>query len=86
MHLFLYLVFICPFFPFSSGVGETAGQQHSLAPSVLPLLILLTATAKNKINKIRVPETSVGLTSYLFCSSPGAIALHKMEVIYKLVA
>lgn len=76
------------FLSLSSGVGETADQLHTLAPSALPLLILLTATAKKikiKKNK-RVPETFLGLTSYLLCFSPGAIALRKMEMIYKLVA
>lgn len=42
--------------------------------------------ANSNSKKIRVPETFVSLSSYLSCFSPGTIALHKMEMIYKLVA
>lgn len=34
------------FLSLSSGVGETADQLHTLAPSALPLLILLTQQKK----------------------------------------
>jgi hypothetical protein len=80
--IFLFRVSVCPFFHFSSGVGETTGQQHSLGPSILPFLILLTAIAKNKDSQdvIGCPHF-LSLVSY---QEPGHCT--KMKMIYTLVS